>query len=73
MYVASGEIRRSLVRAGAEEPLGPAHPRTAGHAVPFIAAGPSARHVLANAGDEPAEILVLTIAPAGMWSGPLSP
>ena len=73
MYVASGEISRSLLRAGAEEPVGPAHPRSAGRAVPFIAAGPGARHIVANPDDQPAEILVVTIAPAGLWSGPLGP
>jgi hypothetical protein len=73
MYVASGEISRSLLRAGAEEPVGPAHPRSAGRALPFIAAGPGARHIVANPDDQPAEILVVTIAPAGLWSGPLGP
>ena len=63
-------VEAGAVGVGAWRPGEPAPPRTPptyieDGTVPFAGLDPGTRRVVANAGDEPAVLLVLTVAPAG--------
>ncbi len=73
LWIEKGEILHSLLRPGETEPRGRPLFHPAGTGAPVMALAPGVRHVITSKDDEPAELLVLSIEPAGVWSRTLAP
>ena len=73
LRIERGAIARSFLRPGETAPRGQPLFHLAGTSAPFMAPAPGVRRIIASAGDEPAELLVLSIEPAGAWSRTLAP
>ena len=73
LWIEKGDILHSLLRPGEAVPRGRPLFHPAGTGVPVMALAPGVRHVITSKDDEPAELLVLSIEPAGAWSRTLAP
>jgi hypothetical protein len=73
LWIEKGEILHSLLRPGEAEPRGRPLFHPAGTGAPVMALAPGVRHVITSEDDEPAQLLVLSIEPAGAWSRTLAP
>ena len=63
LHVEAGELEADVIPPGATTPTGRPLVLVAGGTAPFLAPG-AGQEVIASTGDEPAAVLVLTIAPA---------
>jgi hypothetical protein len=72
LWIEKGGILHSLLRPGEAEPRGRPLFHPAGTGAPVMALAPGVRHVISSKDDEPAELLVLSIEPAGVWSRTLA-
>jgi hypothetical protein len=72
LLVESGMIERGFLGAGESTPSHVPLFRPAGASTSFIGPTPSVRRTIANARDEPAELLVLIIEPAGAHAATLA-
>jgi hypothetical protein len=73
LWIEKGNILHSLLRPGEAEPRARPLFHPAGTGAPVMALAPGVRHVITSKDDEPAELLVLSIEPAGVWSRTLAP
>lgn len=73
LRIERGAITRSFLRPDETAPRGRPLFHLAGTSAPFMAPAPGVRRFIASASDEPAELLVLSIEPAGAWSRELAP
>ena len=73
LWIEKGAILHSLLPPGEAEPRGRPLFHPAGNRGAVMAPGPGVRHVITSKDDEPAELLVLSIEPAGVWSRSLAP
>jgi hypothetical protein len=73
MRVDRGAISRFYFKPGAAEPTGPAMHWYEPQVSPLLGVGPGMRYDLTSGSDEPAELLVLIIEPAGITAQTLAP
>jgi hypothetical protein len=73
LWIEKGEILHSLLRPGETKPRGRPLFHPAGTGTPVMALAPGVQHVISSKDDKPAELLVLSIEPAGVWSRTLAP
>ena len=73
MKIESGTIARNFLPAGDTTPRGQPITHVAGTTVPFMRPSPGLREILANTGEEPADLLVLIIEPAVISVQSLAP
>jgi hypothetical protein len=73
MRVESGTITRSFLPAGESTPRGQPLTHMIGTTAPFTRPAPGLREILASRGEQPADLLVLIIEPAGITVQSLAP
>ena len=72
LWIEKGQILHSLLRPGEAEPRGRPLFHPAGTGAPVMALAPGVRHVITSKDAQPAQILVLSVEPAGGWSQALA-
>ena len=73
MRVERGEVSRIHYQPGAEAPVYPLEIWRAGQTSPLLGNTPGMRHALMSVGEEPTELLVLLVEPAGISAQTLAP